>query len=178
MKIKNSFYFTVACLVLAYDYAWNDYKLPSLVMTLCALVLAYLIAMPSRKEVVQLVAQSTSILCIETIVFIIINQESSTWVNPILAISTIVFYGCWGIVYEKAKPRLKSMFESFITIALVGFIACFLITMIIFNQIPTIQVQLVHFLIMMLMPVLLILGAHYIKMKLSMTYSIVKKINI
>lgn len=178
MKLKNSFYFTVACLVLAYDYAWNNYLLPSIVMTLVALVLAYLIARPSRNECVQLLAQSISIYCIEVIVLLLINQGTSTWMNPILALSTIAFYGCWIIVYEKSKQCRRVMFEKFLSISLIGFAICLVIPMILFSHIYIVKYNITLFLIFMLMPILFTVGITYVKSKLTMTYSYHNKMNI
>ncbi|MEG0170171.1 hypothetical protein [Anaerorhabdus sp.] len=177
MKIKNAFYFAVACLLLAYDYAWNNYLLPSLVMTLVALLLAYLIAHPSRNETVYIMTQCISIYIVEVIVLLLINQESSTWLNPILAISTIAFNGCWIIVYDRSKKYLKHMFEKFLTYTFMVFMICFIIPMILFQGNQLIQVSVTLFLVYMFMPLIFTIGFHFIKIKLSMTYSIQHKIN-
>ncbi|MEG0176429.1 MAG: hypothetical protein RR674_01710 [Anaerorhabdus sp.] len=178
MKTRNELYFTVACLVLAYDYAWSNYALPSIVMAFIAISLAYYFARPSRKETLHLFVRSMSILSIEAIVFLFIFQETSTWLNPFLAGSTIVFCGCWSLVYQKSKIKVRNMFERFLTGTFLISICFLVIPLILFMNNSIMQYQITVFLVGMIMPIMLTLGIQVTKFKLSMTYSLRKRINV
>lgn len=174
MKIKNAYIFTLACSVLACDYAITGYPTPSIFLSCVVVVLSLGVLNPSRETVRNLAVQSICIALIEVTILILI-EHASTWTNAFLVTSIVISCGCWSKVYLRSKKYVKNFILNSIQVMSTLLIVAMLLVLGIPNLTNNTRLEIVKFLILIFLPIFISIFFTYLQKRLKYNINLESK---